>query len=85
MGATGGRAFQRKTLLFKGKSGGFGPFNRFPDQAPRFLGTAPADEFHPFAGFQVFVVLKEMLDLLNGDARQIRVFMHMDIALGQLG
>src|SRR3546814_323869 len=54
-------------------------FDRIKDDLPCFGGIAPAFDLHPFAGFQVLVMGKEMLDLLRHDLGQILRVLHIAI------
>src|SRR6476620_8365966 len=47
------------------------PRDRVNDEPARFGTVTPADHLHPFSGLQILVVLKEMLDLLDGDLRHV--------------
>ncbi len=50
----------------------------------RLVGVAPAQHLHPLGGLEVLVVLEEVLDLLEGDLRQIRVVVHLLVATREL-
>src|SRR6476646_4316647 len=47
------------------------PRDRVNDEPARFGTVAPTDHLHPFAGLQVLIVLKEMLNLLNRNFRHV--------------
>jgi len=53
--------------------GTLGSLRGFDDEALRFLGAGPADNLHPFPGLEIFIVLEEVLDLLEGDLGQISI------------
>ena len=61
--------------------GRLGTLDSFNDELPRLGGIAPADHLHPFSGFEVFVVHKEMLDLVKRDSRQVGVITDTLVAL----
>src|SRR5271154_5835470 len=50
----------------------------------RWGGAAPAQDLDPFFGFEILVVLEEVLDLLQRDVGQVAVGLHLVVALGQL-
>src|SRR5690606_16680844 len=54
------------------------------DQLLGVVGTVPAADLDPLARLEVLVVLEEVLDLLEGDLRQIGVLEHLLIAAGEL-
>src|SRR5690349_1470000 len=58
-------------------------FDAFEDQLVGVLGAAPAQHLHPFALFEILVVLEEVLDLLQGDVGQVAVGPDLVVALGQ--
>ena len=45
------------------------------------IGVAPAQHLDPFAGFEILVVLEEVLDLLQRDLGQIAVVLYLVVAL----
>jgi hypothetical protein len=53
--------------------------NRFDRDLARFFCAAPGADAHPFLGFQILIVGEEMLDLLEHDVGQIRLFVHVAI------
>src|SRR5438270_5182110 len=54
------------------------------NQSGGFLGIRPARDIDPFAGFQIFVMAKEMGDLIAQDRRQILIGPHSGIKWMQL-
>jgi hypothetical protein len=62
----------------------FGAADTLGNQLVRILSSAPAQYFHPFSRLEVFVVLEEMLDLLQRDLGQVAVGPHFVITLRQL-
>src|SRR6187200_1914658 len=59
------------------------PFDAFDDQPLGVVGIAPAQHLDPFAGFEILVVLEEVLDLLQRDVGKVVVVLHLVIALRQ--
>jgi hypothetical protein len=49
----------------------FRPFNRGDDKIARVRSAVPVANFHPLAWLEVFVVLKEMFDLLQRNIRDV--------------
>src|ERR1700685_2574527 len=47
------------------------PCDRFNDEPARFHAVTPFDHLHPLPRLQVLVVLKEVLNLLDGDLRHV--------------
>ena len=54
------------------------------DQPVGFRSVTPFNHLHPFAGLEILVVLEEVLDLLQGDLREVAVVPDLVVALGQL-
>ena len=50
--------------------GTLGSLRGFDDEALRFLGAGPADDLNPFPDLEIFIVLEEVLDLLESDLGQ---------------
>ena len=59
--------------------------NAVRDQLAGFRSIAPADDLDPFAGLKILVVGEEVLDLLEGDLRQVAVIGDGVEALGDMG
>ena len=49
------------------------PLDRLDDALLRFGGVTPVMDLRPLSRFQILVMGEEVLDLLHGDRRQIRV------------
>src|SRR5258708_4077611 len=77
-------ALLRMTVPSNPSSLPLGAGDAFQDQLVRILGATPSQYLHPFPGFEVLVVLEEVLDLLQRDVGQIAVGPHLVVALGQL-
>src|SRR5947209_5114029 len=73
----------RTTLIPHSAFSALCPRDRLDDEPARFSAVTPADHLHPFSGLQILVVLKEMLDLLDGDLRHVRDLVDVGVALGQ--
>jgi len=56
-------------------------FDGLNDEFLRLFGSIPSTDANPFPGLQVFVVLKEVLDLLHGDIGQVGMVHNMVITL----
>ena len=50
-----------------------GPRDALQDQSAGVVSAAPVQHLDPFAGFEILVVLEEVLDLLQRDLRQVGV------------
>ena len=59
-----------------------GSLYRLYNQLPCRVGVFPVVYFYPFARFKIFVMLKEMLDLIQRDLRQIAKVMNIFITSG---
>jgi hypothetical protein len=69
--------FSERLLLLR-------PFDAFHDQPEGVLCAAPAQHLDPFAGFEILVMLEEVLDLLQRDIGEVAVGFDLVVALGQL-
>ena len=58
--------------------------NRFGDRGTGGVGAFPAFDLDPLAFLEIFVVGKEVLDLLDQQGWQVGVFLHVDVQLRQL-
>src|SRR6202020_1626947 len=53
------------------------------ERAP-LVRVAPANDLDPLVGLEILVMCEEMLDLLDRDRGQVRIAIHVRIALGEL-
>ena len=64
---------QHNTEYLLALLGTLGSLRGFDDEALRFLGAGPAHDLYPLPGLKIFIVLEEVLDLLEGDLGQISI------------
>ena len=59
------------------------PFStdRIADKLFRLFHITPADDLRPLAGFEILLVLKKVLDLLQRDSGQVSIGPHMLVVL----
>src|SRR6202453_5013901 len=60
-----------------------GSLDALDHESARFIRVAPANDLYPLVGFKILVVREEMLDLLDRNRWQVRVIVHMRVALGE--
>ena len=65
-------------------AGGLLACNGLADQALCIIGIEPVADADPFARLQILVVFEEMLDLLQGDIRQVGEIVHLVVTFGQM-
>src|ERR1700727_3041126 len=56
----------------------------FDHESASLVRVAPANDLDPLVGLEILVVCEEMLDLLDRDRGQVRIVIHVRIALGEL-